>query len=80
MIRYLVCGTYTDGKTAGKSFMIRKGGYLVDRFYKPFPDECYSSRQAAQAVASRLNRRNEEDTRIDKQITPCRYTVSEINY
>lgn len=81
MIRYLISGVYTEGDHKGRQFLLCKGGYVVDReMGKPLPIDCYESEKAAKMVATKLNKRNEMDSRWCKYITPCRYTVSEVNY
>ena len=79
MVRYLVSGRYTVGPNEGQQFLLMKGGYVVGDS-KPLISETYASEAVAQAVATRKNRKNEFDSQRCAYITPCCYTVSEINY
>lgn len=82
MKKFLVSGMYTDGASKGRVFLLGKGGYVVDMDdgIKPLPMDCYDTERAAKMVASKYNKRNEWDVKHNHYITPCRYTVSEINY
>lgn len=79
MVRYLVSGCYTAGPNEGRQFLLMKGGYVVGDS-KPFISETYATEAIAQAVATRKNRQNAFDSSQCSYITPCRYSVSEINY
>lgn len=78
MVRYLVSGRYTAGPNEGRQFLLMRGGYVVGDS-KPMISETYATEATAQAVATRKNRQNALDSRCG-YITPCCYTVSEINY
>lgn len=78
MVRYLVSGRYTAGPNKGRQFLLMKGGYVVGDS-KPLISETYATTAIAQAVATRKNRQNAFDSRCS-YITPCYYSVSEINY
>ena len=78
MVRYLVSGRYTAGPNEGQQFLLMKGGYVVGNS-KPLISETYATEAIAQAVATRKNRQNAFDSQC-AYITPCCYTVSEINY
>ena len=79
MVRYLVSGRYTAGPNEGQQFLLMKGGYVVSGS-KPLISETYATEAAAQAVATRKNRQNAFDSSLSSYITPCCYSVSEINY
>lgn len=79
MVRYLVSGRYTAGPNEGRQFLLMKGGYVVGDS-KPFLSETYATEATAQAVATRKNRQNAFDSSRSSYITPCYYSVSEINY
>lgn len=77
---YLICGVYTDGAHKGRGFILGKGGYVLDTDRKPLKEDCYSTERAAKMVATKLNKRNEFESKHCNYITPCKYHVSEINY
>ena len=79
MVRYLVSGRYTAGPNEGRQFLLMKGGYVVGDS-KPLISETSATEAIAKAVATRKNRQNAFDSRWHSCITPCCYSVSEINY
>lgn len=78
MKKYLVSGVYTEGVHKGKVFLLSKGGYVVDG--KPCIQDCYDTERVAKMVATKKNKANEWDSKHCEYITPCRYSVSEVNY
>ncbi len=78
MKKYLIEGKYTEGQHKGKTFVLAKGGYVVNNIYLVFVSDCYDTKKAAQMVATKMTKRNKFDSAYCKNIDPCEYTVKEV--
>jgi len=67
MTRYLIKCTYLTGQYKGKSYLLRKGGYVTEEKDYQREDTTYKSRKIAERVCKNLSEKNKrayDDERI----------------
>ena len=70
MTRYLIKATYQSGPHAGKSYLLRKGGFVTDETQHQWEDTTYSSAGIAERECRRLKENNDasfEDERWENE-------------
>lgn len=66
MKRYLIKATYLEGKHAGRSYLLRKGGYVTDEGAYQWEDTTYATLGIAQRVCKQYAERNEQDRDLER--------------
>lgn len=61
MTRYLIKCTYLTGQHKGKSYLLRKGGYVTDEGDYQWEDTTYKSQKIAERVCRNLIDKNKID-------------------
>lgn len=67
-MRYLIKATYMEGRHAGESYLMRKGGYVTDETEYQGNDETYKTLGIARAICKRLYKENESNRRLERII------------
>lgn len=67
MKRYLIKVTYLEGEHKGKSYLLRKGGYVTEKGNVEWEDTTYSSYKRALWQCNRLEQQNELNIRIERR-------------
>ena len=64
---YLIKVTYLDGRHKGKSYLMKRGGYVVEERHLNYlyQDDVYKSLGNVKAVCTRLFNNNERNRRIE---------------
>lgn len=80
MKKYLIEGRYTEGQHEGHTFLLTKGGYVVNNVRTLMPWNFYETERAAKMVATKKTKQNKFDSAYNHYIEPCEYTVKEIEF
>lgn len=67
MKRYLIKVTYLEGRHAGESHLLRKGGYVTDEDSIHFDDWTYKTKGIAERVCRHLKEENDLSRRIERK-------------
>ena len=67
MKRYLIKVTYLEGRHAGETYLLRKGGYVTEPGYIEWEDTTYASYKTALWQCRRLESDNELNMRIERK-------------
>lgn len=67
MIRYLIKATYTEGVHNGKTYLLRKGGYVTDEGNIEWLDTTYKTESIARRVCERMYEENELFRKIERE-------------
>ena len=81
MKRYLIKATIVSGVNAGKTYLLRKGGYVAARgseLQSPLSAEDYYTEARAKAVATSWNKQNKFYQSIGSCVEPTKYEVVEV--
>ncbi len=62
---YIIKVTYLDGRHKGKSYLMKKGGYITENYYHHFESDIYKTLGTAKSVCTRLFNNNERNRRIE---------------
>lgn len=72
MKRYLIKVTYQEGSHAGKSYLLRKEGYVTDEDSIQWTDTTYKTEGIAKRICKHLFEENELNKRCERQDEACR--------
>lgn len=64
---YLIKGTYLTGIHKGKTFLLRKGGYVTDEKQYQWSDTLYKSEGQALRVCRKLKEESDLNYRIERE-------------
>lgn len=81
MKRYLIKATITSGEHTGRTYLLRKGGYVAARgseLQSPLSADDYYTEARAKAVATRWNKQNELYQLIGSCAEPTKYEAVEV--
>lgn len=67
MARYLIKATYESGIHKGKTYLLRKGGYVTDEIDFQWDDTTYKSRAIAERQCKRLKEENDLNYVIERR-------------
>lgn len=67
-MRYLIKVTYMEGRHAGESYLMRKGGYVTDETEYHGNDDTYKTENIARSICRRLYKENESSRRAERRI------------
>ena len=67
MVRYLIKVTYLEGEHEGKTYLLRKGGYVTDENNLEWEDTTYARKKFAQKWCKELEYRNRLDRDIERR-------------
>ena len=68
MKRYLIKVTYLEGKHAGKTYLMRKGGYVTDEGAYQWENTTYATLGIAKRVCKKLSDRNQRDHDFERSM------------
>ncbi len=71
MKQYFIKVTYLEGPHSGKTYYLRKGGYVVDLNKDHFADATYKTKGIANRECERLRRKNEVNVNCERQDNEC---------
>lgn len=81
MTRYLIKATYMSGPHTGKSYLLRKGGYVTQLGQNENKDTTYMSENTCRKVCRDLFKNNEVEVQIERKTSkPCRYIYEHMSY
>ena len=67
MKRYLIKVTYLEGAHKGRSYLLRKGGYVEDEDKTHYVEDTYKTYGTAQRVCRHLYEENELSRKIERE-------------